>query len=113
MILILTYHEVTPDDDGRSKFYTIAPERLQRQLELLAESGLEALSPEDMFNATASTRGYLLTFDDGTVDHYEVVRPLLERFKHRALFFIPTEKLDRPGYLSASQAREIGAAGNT
>jgi peptidoglycan/xylan/chitin deacetylase (PgdA/CDA1 family) len=112
MILILTYHEVRPGHEGQSDFYTVSPERFQQQLDLLAGSGLKAISPDDLMNLQPGTNGYLLTFDDGTVDHCEVVLPLLEEHKLRAIFFIPTAKLDRPGYMSSAQAGEIGRCGH-
>ena len=48
MILVLTYHKVLRGPDPESGFYTIQAGQLERQLELLAQSGLQALAPEKL-----------------------------------------------------------------
>lgn len=114
MILVLTYHEVIRGPVPESEFYTIRAEQLERQLELLAQSGCPVLSPAELAGCEPpSRRGCLLSFDDGTADHYEVVLPLLARYGYRAVFFVPTSKLDRPGYLLSKQAAEMSRAGQT
>lgn len=114
MILVLTYHKVLRAVDSESGFYTIAADQLERQLELLSRNGLRALGPGELVGREASSeRAYLLSFDDGTVDHYEVVLPLLVRYGCRAVFFVPSARLDRPGYLSSQQATELSKAGQT
>jgi peptidoglycan/xylan/chitin deacetylase (PgdA/CDA1 family) len=47
------------------------------------------------------------------VDHYEVVPSLLAKHGCSATFFVPTAKLNRPGYLSNAQATELSRAGHT
>ncbi|HOF42060.1 MAG TPA: polysaccharide deacetylase family protein [Candidatus Paceibacterota bacterium] len=114
MILILTYHKVLPGLDHESGFYSIQAEQLERQLELLAQSGLHALSPEELVeNGPAASRAYFLSFDDGTTDHYKIVLPMLARYGCRGVFFVPTAWLDRPGFLSSKQVIELSQAGQT
>lgn len=114
MILILTYHKVLPRGQGKADFYTITPAELERHLGLLAQTGYRPLQPGELASyRDASKPGYLLTFDDGTLDHHEVVLPLLDRFKIRAIFFVPTAKLNREGYLSTGQIQEMSRAGQT
>ena len=113
MILVLTYHKVLREQGPKPEFYTITAADLERQLELLARSGLHALRPEALCSgALPEQPSYLLTFDDATVDHYEVVPPLLARYHLRGVFFAPTARLDRPGYLSRHQAKELNRAGH-
>jgi peptidoglycan/xylan/chitin deacetylase (PgdA/CDA1 family) len=114
MILVLTYHKVLGGPSPDSEFYTVRAEQLERHLELLAQSGLHALSPEKLVGCEPPSQGaYILTFDDGTVDHYEVALPLLERHKCCAVFFVPTAKLDSPGYLTSKRVAEMSRAGQT
>ena len=113
MILVLTYHKVLPEPGPKPGFYTITAEDLRRQLDLLAGSGLEPLAPGQLNQGGLPPKpAYLLTFDDATVDHYEVVRPVLERQGLRGVFFAPTARLDRPGYLSSRQALELSQSGH-
>lgn len=113
MILILTYHKVLREQETKPEFYSITAEHLERQLEMLAHSGYHALTPGQLV-AGALPEGpcYLLTFDDATVDHYEVVPPLLARYRLHGIFFAPTAKLNRPGYLSSKQVSELSQAGH-
>ena len=114
MILVLTYHKVLRGPDPESEFYTIQAEQLEHQLELLAQGGFQALAPEELLELKPrSNPTYLLCFDDGTADHYEVVLPLLAHHRCRAVFFTPTAKLDRPGYVTSKQVTELSRAGQT
>jgi peptidoglycan/xylan/chitin deacetylase (PgdA/CDA1 family) len=114
MILVLAYHKVLSGADPESDFYTLQAEKLERHLQLLAQSGLHALSPEQLVGSEPPCQGsYLLSFDDGTADHYGVVLPLLVRYGCRAVFFVPSSKLDRPGYLTPKRVTEMAQAGQT
>jgi peptidoglycan/xylan/chitin deacetylase (PgdA/CDA1 family) len=114
MILVLAYHKVLSAADPESDFYTLQAGKLERHLQLLAQSGLHALSPEKLVDSELPCQGaYLLSFDDGTEDHYDVVLPVLARYGCRAIFFVPTSKLDRPGYLTSKRVTEISQAGQT
>ena len=112
MILILTYHKVLGRPETKPDFYSIKADGLERQLGLLAESGFRPLQPEELLSYKPETKpAYLLSFDDGTRDHYEVVLPLLARYKSRGIFFVPTAKLDREGYLSSEAVQEMSRLG--
>jgi peptidoglycan/xylan/chitin deacetylase (PgdA/CDA1 family) len=114
MILVLTYHKVLRGPDPESEFYTIPAQQLEHQLQLLAQSGFQALAPEELLEGKPrSNPAYLLSFDDATADHYEVVLPVLARHHCRAIFFTPTAKLDRPGYLTSKQVAELSRSGQT
>ncbi|MDW8309081.1 MAG: polysaccharide deacetylase family protein, partial [Verrucomicrobiales bacterium] len=54
-----------------------------------------------------------LSFDDGTRDHLEMVLPALHARNWRAIFFVPTAKLDQPGRLTRAQVRQLAEAGHT
>src|SRR5258706_12952563 len=104
MILFLTYHKVLRGPESKPELYTVQAGQLQRHLELLAKKGLRSLPVRELIGGEAAratpdraSRGpanaskpdrescapaaepvsFLLTFDDGTVDHYEIVLPLL------------------------------------
>ena len=94
MILCFTYHKVRPGEAGGGpEFYTVCAGPLIRQIKTLAARGHPCLALEDLLRtAAAPNSGYLLSFDDGTSDHYELVFPLLQQHGLRAIFFIPTSK---------------------
>jgi peptidoglycan/xylan/chitin deacetylase (PgdA/CDA1 family) len=114
MRLIFTYHEVRDGaSEGDADFYAISPAQLSHHLATLAAQGRQSAALEELLAEKAPPEDrYIPTFDDGTADHYDVVFPLLEKNHCRASFFIPTAKLDKPGYLTRAQVKELAAAGH-
>jgi len=114
MILLLTYHRISDDADGQGDFYTVTRTQLARHLQALNAAGYQPLEATKLREANRFTgRNYLLSFDDGTRDHYATVFALLWELELRAIFFVPTAKLDQQGYLTPAQVREMAAAGQT
>jgi len=114
MILVLTYHKVLREPETSPEFYNVTAQQLDRHLELLVENGFRPAAPDELLKKTPPAgRPFVLTFDDATEDHHDVVLPVLERHGCRAIFFVPTSKLNRPGYLTSEQTRAIGRAGHT
>jgi peptidoglycan/xylan/chitin deacetylase (PgdA/CDA1 family) len=54
----------------------------------------------------------MLTFDDGGASAYHVIADLLERRGWRGHFFIPTDYIGRPEFLSVSQIRDLHHRGH-
>ena len=52
------------------------------------------------------------TFDDGTIDHYEVVAPMLELYDVRGTFFINSGHIGTPGFMNASQILDLQLRGH-
>lgn len=115
MMLIFTFHKVLKEAQAAGRdFYTLPPEQLNELIEsTIAHGYRNAGAAELPDDRTASGDAFLLTFDDGTHDHYEVVEPILRGKNVRGIFFISTAKLDKPGHLTRSQVRELAAAGHT
>jgi peptidoglycan/xylan/chitin deacetylase (PgdA/CDA1 family) len=53
-----------------------------------------------------------LTFDDGDLSCYTTAAPLLERAGFRAEFFVVSQWIDRPGFLTRAQLRDLVARGH-
>ena len=113
MILFLTYHKVQPSiGSGPGEFYTLTPDQLESQLTMLHDAGFRPLKLESLLAARLpAERYYLLSFDDGTSDHVEHVLPISDRHDCRAIFFVPTAKLNRPGRLTDAEVSELAKNG--
>jgi peptidoglycan/xylan/chitin deacetylase (PgdA/CDA1 family) len=61
---------------------------------------------------TGRRQGCLLTFDDGGVSAITTIAPMLEDFGWRGHFFITTDYIDAPGFLSREQIRELRRRGH-
>ncbi len=113
MILFLVYHKLRSSrGTGAEEFYTVLPAQLEDHLATLQTGGWRPIHPADLSAARLPAEPcYVITFDDGTSDHVELVLPLLQRYRCPAIFFVPTAKLNRPGQLTAGQLRDLAAAG--
>jgi peptidoglycan/xylan/chitin deacetylase (PgdA/CDA1 family) len=106
-IAVLNYHRIVPDG-SESAFYDVAQSVFETQMRILAERSIETVGGEITLSQGLST---ILTFDDGTQDHYAVGR-LLGRLGLPATFFVVTGNLDGLGRLSSSQVRELAEMGH-
>jgi peptidoglycan/xylan/chitin deacetylase (PgdA/CDA1 family) len=66
----------------------------------------------DLLEATPGPAPVLLTFDDGGASAYGCVADLLEDAGWRGHFFITTDYLGAPGFVTRAQVRELAARGH-
>lgn len=112
MLFFLVYHKVA--DTAQNQKYTISPRLFESHLHLIKRSGIDVINPREMSETwPASRTGIVLSFDDGTIDHFETVHTLLNRFGIYGLFYVPTAKLERSGRLSREQLRILFDRGHT
>lgn len=118
---ILIYHAVRPfkDEDGPlTRQYNVTTATFESHLKFLKENGYTSISFAELEEAilregTLPKKPVLLSFDDGSWTHYENAFPLLKRFGFSGTFFIFSNAIDRPGYLTTSQVLEMKDAGMT
>lgn len=88
MTLIVMYHYVRPRDARRwGGLFPLSPEEFEQQLD--AFEALGDIVPVEALRAPRTSVGrprIILTFDDGTRDHYTNVFPVLQRRGLRGLF---------------------------
>lgn len=95
-IIVVMYHYVR--DPGATPYPGIkglAVERFRGQLEYLTRHypiiGMEEVIEASDGRRTLPDKSVLLTFDDGYVDHYETVFPILMEYRIQGSFFPPAE----------------------
>ena len=118
-VAALTFHDVIhgPRDaaDGDS-FYQISLKELEQLIASLRKLGYQTANSRQ-FRAWQSGAGRLaersvvLTFDDGYASHFELVAPLLVRYRFSGTFFISVGLVGRPGYLTWDQLRKLAFLG--
>jgi peptidoglycan/xylan/chitin deacetylase (PgdA/CDA1 family) len=98
----------------------VPPSDFAAQLAYLAEHGYRTIGLEEVAGYLAGERrdpppprSVVLTFDDGYRDNYEAAYPLLKKHGFRATIFMVSGFVDRPGYLTWAQLREMAASGIT
>lgn len=116
---ILVYHTVRPwrkSDGPNARAYNVAPATFEAQMVYLAEKGYESISFDDFeeamfYGGELPEKPVLITLDDGTSSHYEHAFPVMEKYGFTGTFFLFSNAIDRPNYLSAAQVLEMQEAG--
>lgn len=113
MILILTYHRITEDAAAKG-FFDVSATELNEHLRRAKNAWGKNTSPRILKDpgANGGKNGFLVTFDDGTVDHFTTAAPLLEQNGLTGVFFVNTDMIGKEGYLSLAQCRELVARGH-
>ena len=116
---IVMYHHVgplPPNPDVFRKDLTVSPEVFERTLDRLAEQEVETVTMADLSEHFAGgpalpKRSAILTFDDGYDDVYEYAFHALQTRGMVGTFFISTDFVERPGYVTWAQIGEMADAG--
>ena len=118
---ILMYHYVSPLPENADPYrieLTVEPEIFRSHLQYLRHQGYQTISPYTLHNALnfgspLPEKPIVLTFDDGYIDHYAFVFPMLREYGFIGTFFVITGHADEdhPDYLSWSQITEMAQAG--
>lgn len=118
---ILMYHyvsELPPGADTIRQGLTLDPFVFRQHIDYLATNGYSTVSLYEIDDALENGRELpenpvVLTFDDGYIDAYTEVFPVLQAHNMSGTFFIITEFADDnlPGYLNWAQIAEMAEAG--
>jgi peptidoglycan/xylan/chitin deacetylase (PgdA/CDA1 family) len=110
---VLMYHGVHVRPGGEGHFdpvYSVDPGVFEAHLMALQALGLQSARLRDLSGA-APPKPVVITFDDGDASNYEVALPLLQAYGMVAEFFVVSDRVGRPGWLTAAQIRAIAEAG--
>ncbi len=115
---VLMYHRIAPADQvGRSlPGLVVSPDLFTAQLEVLVAAGWRTITAADLAADLAAgdrppPRTFVITFDDGRSDGYTEAFPILRRLGLVATFYVITGRIGLTNNLSASQLRDLAAAG--
>jgi peptidoglycan/xylan/chitin deacetylase (PgdA/CDA1 family) len=116
MPISLLYHDVVlpglADSTGfpgvGAARYKITPAEFREHLSAIGRevSRPPALAPD------AAAGDWMLTFDDGGSSALSPIAELLEEAGWRGHFFVTTDFIDRPGFLTASEVRDLRRRGH-
>lgn len=117
---VLMYHDVVdaPDPDASgfpgaaAATFKVEAAMFERQLEAIEHrAGAPATHLLDSA-VTPVGGGWLLTFDDGGVSAVTHVADRLEARRWHGTFFITTDRIGTPGFLTVAQVRDLAARGH-
>lgn len=99
---VLMYHAVSDDLWGFDELF-VSPSDLDAQLAYLVENGYDPIFFEDLAHLKDYDKPVILTFDDGYLDNYTELYPLLKKHNVKATVFVITSAM---GVSQRSMTRE-------
>ena len=116
-VVALTFHDVAAEESRATPergdaWYQVTVNELESLLSQLRKLGYRTASSKQFRlwqqgTASLSERTVVLTFDDGYASHFTLVASLLLRYRFSGTFFVTTDHIGRPGYLSWEQLRKL------
>jgi peptidoglycan/xylan/chitin deacetylase (PgdA/CDA1 family) len=121
-LLVFIFHEygIYPTKDG-----SILPSDFTQFLDWMVAYNISVVTVDSTINkkvypnfdtlpaTTLIGKPYIaLTFEDGTIDHFTVVKPLLEQYDARGTFFLNSGTIGASGYVSTSQIKQLQSSGH-
>jgi len=117
---ILCYHQLRdfkPTDGPVGKNYIVPVANFKAQIKMLADSGYHTILPDQLYDYLTTgkalpSRPVMITFDDTRLDQYTLGLPELNKYGFKGVFFIMTVSLDRPGYMTKEEVKQLSAEGH-
>jgi len=118
---ILCYHRIRNilEGDGENmRTYSVTPVNFARQMKTLSENGFHSISPSQLYeylvhDGVLPPKPILLTFDDTREEHYRLAAAEMKKYDFKGVFFIMTVSINRPGYLTKVQIKNLSDNGHT
>ena len=119
---ILMYHDIELNDprydrtDVEVRPFVLPASRFEEQMRSLTEQRYHVISLEDFVFSVKEGRplpekSVIITFDDGHISNYLKAYPILKKYGLKAVFFIVTGFVGKPGMLTWEQIREMADDG--
>lgn len=110
-IPILMYHGVADDTWGAAELF-VRPGDMEDQIVWLLENGYDPITFEDWSHLEDFDKPIMLTYDDGYVDNYEELFPILEKYQVKVTIFLIGTSLDkRDTSMTTEQVRIMQESG--
>jgi peptidoglycan/xylan/chitin deacetylase (PgdA/CDA1 family) len=96
---VLMYHRVTDQAPVASKYNIyVTKATLEKHLQFLKVRGFQTITFEDLCSHRVPENPVILTFDDGYLDNYENLFPLLQKYGMKAVIYILGDRKHRNNY---------------
>ncbi|UCB56885.1 MAG: polysaccharide deacetylase family protein [Candidatus Omnitrophota bacterium] len=119
---ILLYHGVDAGEkfyeqrSNKEREYIITKAQFNNHLELFKRLGMQTPPLEQCLrqiqNNKFASRTLILSFDDGEESGYTTIAPLLEKYGFRGSYFIVAGWINKPGYMTEDQIRQLHKRGH-
>jgi peptidoglycan/xylan/chitin deacetylase (PgdA/CDA1 family) len=118
---VLCYHQIRdwgPSDSKRAKDYIVPVNNFRGQIRFLADNGYQTIQPNQLYDYLLKgiplpSKPVMLSFDDTREEQYSIADKELSKYGFKGVYFIMTVSLNRPGYMSKEQVKQLADEGNT
>lgn len=118
---VLCYHRIRNilASDGKNiKTYSVSPAQFALQMKALSDNGFHTISPEQLHkylvhNGSLPPKPILITFDDTREEQYRLGVAEMNKYGFKGVFFIMTVSIDRPGYMTKTQIKNLSDNGHS
>jgi len=108
---VLMYHCFGDDIQGDESLYVTEGD-LEAQLRYLTENGFTTLFFHELPMADQVEKPVILTVDDGYLDNYTILFPLLQKYNCKATIFVVTDLVDKADHkMTSQQLQELSQSG--
>lgn len=107
--VVFMYHLILDEPYSVYENLFVRPSELEAQIGVLDSLGYDYAFAEEYGVKDRPTA--ILTFDDGYLDNYTEMFPILKRTGAKATVFLVTSLVGTDGYLTEAQIREMSASG--
>ena len=96
--------------------YAVPPAEFAAQLDWLTQEGYTTITPQDYARARKGKqelpeKPVILSFDDGYEDNWRIVFPMLRERGMKAVFYVVTNDIGQPGYMTWDNLFELEHGG--
>ena len=108
---VLLYHLVSDETYGPNEYLFVRVADFEAQLAEIQRLGYKTIFADELVR-THGEPCVVITFDDGYVDNYTNVLPLLEKYDMKATIFLISDFIGAEGHLNEEQIREMQQSGH-
>ncbi len=107
-------HQASGFGSADAALYKLEPEGFERHLAAIRSvvSDRPTLITDLLADKTGPARPWMITFDDGGASFYTPIAGRLEELGWRAHFFITTDFISKPAFMTGEQIRELHCRGH-
>lgn len=117
---ILCYHNIkdfNAESGEMTKVYSVKPPEFAAQMKALAQAGYQTILPEQLYDYLAydialPEKPIMITFDDTRDEQYDIGAAEMKKYGFKGVFFIMTVSINRPGYMSIEQIKNLSDQGH-
>lgn len=118
---VLCYHRIRDFKGNESlsmENYIVPADVFKEQIKSLADSGYQTITADQYYNYLAineklPAKPVMITFDDTSEEQFIIGAAEMDKYGFKGVYFIMTISIDRPGYMSKQQLKELADNGHT